>query len=66
MTHANLIMLGLGIIAFAIGLTLLVRRGGSEASIYARRIAGVMLAALGVFLTIFAFGLSGGAPEAAQ
>lgn len=66
MTHANLIMLGLGILAFAIGLTLLVRRGGSEASIYARRIAGMMLAALGMFLTIFAFGLSGGAPEAAQ
>ena len=61
MTHANLVMLGLGIIAFAIGLTLLVRRGGSEASIYARRIAGMMLAALGLFLTIFAFGLSGGA-----
>jgi len=66
MTHANLVMLGLGIIAFAIGLTLLVRRGGSEASIYARRIAGMMLAALGMFLTIFAFGLSGGAPEQAR
>jgi len=66
MSHANLIMLAIGIVSFAIGLTLLVRRGGSEASIYARRIAGMMLAALGMFLTIFAFGLSGGAPEAAR
>jgi len=61
MTQANLIMLGLGILSFSMGLVLLVRRGGSEASIYARRIAGMMLAALGMFLTIFAFGLSGGA-----
>jgi hypothetical protein len=61
MTQANLVMLGLGLISFAVGLVLLLRRGGSEASIYARRIAGMMLAALGMFLTIFAFGLSGGA-----
>ena len=66
MTQANLIMLGLGILAFATGLVLLLRRGGSEPAIYARRIAGMMLAALGMFLTIFAFGLSGGGPEAAQ
>jgi uncharacterized membrane protein YidH (DUF202 family) len=66
MTSANLIMLGIGLIAFAIGLVLLLRRGGSEASIYARRIAGMMLAALGMFLTIFAFGLSGGGAEPAQ
>ena len=66
MTNANLIMLALGIAAFATGLVLLLRRGGSEPAIYARRIAGMMLAALGMFLTIFAFGLSGGAPEAAQ
>jgi hypothetical protein len=59
MTSANLIMLGLGLFSFAVGLTLLLRRGGSEPSIYARRIAGMMLAALGMFLTIFAFGLSG-------
>ena len=59
MTQANLVMLGLGLVSFAIGLVLLVRRGGSEASIYARRIAGMMLAALGMFLTIFAFGLTG-------
>ena len=66
MTQANLLMLGLGIVAFAIGLVLLLRRGGSEASIYARRIAGMMLAALGMFLTIFAFGLSGATTEQAQ
>jgi len=59
MTQANLIMLGIGLASFAAGLVLLVRRGGSDASIYARRIAGMMLAALGMFLTIFAFGLSG-------
>jgi hypothetical protein len=60
MTVANLVMLALGIAAFAIGLTLLLRRGGSEASVYARRIAGMMIAALGLFLTIFALGLSTG------
>jgi len=56
MMNANLVMLGFGLLAFAVGLALLLRRGGSEASIYARRIAGMMLAALGLFLTIFAFG----------
>lgn len=66
MSNANLVMLGLGIAAFAIGLILLVRRGGSEASIYARRIAGMMIAALGIFLTIFAVGLSSAAPGGAQ
>ena len=60
MTVANLVMLALGIAAFAIGLTLLLRRGGSEASVYARRIAGMMIAALGLFLTIFALGLASG------
>ena len=63
MTTANLIMLGVGIAALAIGLALLLRRGGSEASVYARRIAGTMIAALGLTLTIFAIGLAGGAPE---
>ena len=66
MTLANLIMLGLGIVALALGLALLLRRGGSEASVYARRIAGMMVAALGIFLTIFALGLSSGAPETSQ
>ena len=66
MTLANLIMLGLGIVALALGLALLLRRGGSEASVYARRIAGTMIAALGLILTIFALGLSSGAPETSQ
>ncbi len=59
MTLANLIMLGLGLTAFAIGVTLLVRRGGSDAGRQARMIAGTMALALGIFLSIFAFGLRG-------
>ena len=59
MTHANLVMLGLGLTAFAVGVALLARRGGSEGAIYARRLVGAMIAALGIFLTIFALGLSG-------
>ena len=59
MTTANLIMLGIGLIAFAIGVALLARRGGSEAAMTARRIAGTMALALGIFLSIFAFGLRG-------
>ena len=66
MIPAHLVMLGIGIAAFALGLVLLVRRGGSEQAVYARRIAGMMLAALGMFLTIFATGLSGGAVEPAR
>ncbi len=57
-TTANLIMLGLGLIALLIGAALLLRRGGSEAGVYVRRIAGTMLGALGVVLMIFAIGLS--------
>ena len=59
MTLANLIMLALGLLAFAIGAALLMRRGGSDASVYVRRIAGTMLSALGVVLMMFAIGLSG-------
>ena len=59
MTLANLIMLAFGLIAFAIGVALLTRRGGSEPAIHARRIAGTMALALGIFLSIFAFGLRG-------
>ena len=62
MSNANLVMLVLGVLAFAIGAVLLFRRGGSEAGIYARRIAGTMIAALGLTLTIFAIGLSNGEP----
>jgi len=57
-TTANLIMLGLGLVAFVAGAALLLRRGGSEAGVYVRRIAGTMLGALGVVLVIFAIGLS--------
>jgi hypothetical protein len=57
MSLANLIMLGLGLLAFAIGVALLARRGGSEPAIHARRIAGTMALALGIILSLFAFGL---------
>ena len=57
MTTANLVMLALGLTAFAIGVALLARRGGSEPAIHARRLAGTMALALGIFLSIFAFGL---------
>lgn len=59
MTLANLIMLGLGLLALLLGAALLLRRGGSEAGVYVRRIAGTMLGALGVVLIIFAIGLAG-------
>ena len=59
MTLANFIMLGLGLIAFVAGAALLLRRGGSEAAVYVRRITGTMLGALGLVLVIFAIGLSG-------
>ena len=59
MTLANLIMLGLGLIAFIVGAALLLRRGGSEPAVVARRIAGTMAIALGLALVIFAIGLSG-------
>ena len=60
MTLANVIMLALGLAAFLGGAVLLLRRGGSEASVYVRRIAGTMLGALGLVLMIFAIGLSRG------
>ena len=59
MTTANLIMLGIGIVALAIGVAILLRRGGSDQAIVARRLVGTMIAALGLILTIFALGLSG-------
>jgi len=59
LTLANFIMLGLGLAALIAGAILLLRRGGSEASVYVRRIVGTMLGALGLVLVIFAIGLSG-------
>ena len=58
MSLANVIMLALGLAAFLGGAVLLLRRGGSEASVYVRRIVGTMLGALGLVLVIFAVGLS--------
>jgi hypothetical protein len=56
---ANLIMLGIGLFALALGLAILFRRGGSDQARVARRMVGTMVAALGLILTLFAFGLSG-------
>ena len=66
MSPANLIMLGLGVVAFVVGAALLTRRGGSEPARVARRIAGTMALALGVILALFAIGLSGALPEPAH
>ena len=63
MSPANLIMLGLGVVAFVVGAALLTRRGGSEPARVARRIAGTMALALGIILALFAIGLSGALPE---
>jgi hypothetical protein len=57
-TLANLIMLGLGVLAFVLGAVLIMRGGGSDAAVYVRRIVGTMLGALGLVLVIFAIGLS--------
>ena len=66
MSPANLVMLGLGIVAFVIGVVLLTRRGGSEPARVARRIAGTMALALGIILALFAIGLSGALAETAH
>ena len=60
MTPAQLIMLGIGLAAFAGGMVMLAAsRRGSEGQRYARRMAGSMMAALGAALTVFALGLAG-------
>ncbi len=60
MMRAQLIMLGLGLIALAIGLAILFRSArGSESQRYARRMIGAMGSALGMSLIIFAIGLKG-------
>ena len=64
MTLANIIMLGLGLLATVLGAALLLRRGGSDAAVYVRRIVGTMLGALGIVLVIFAIGLSNMRSEA--
>ncbi len=62
MTLANIIMTGIGIVALLGGMGLLLRRGGSDGAIVARRIVGTMVLALGLVLSIFAFGLRGVRP----
>jgi hypothetical protein len=60
MTPAQLIMLGLGLAAFAAGMMVLAASSrGTDAQRYARRMAGSMMAALGAALTVFALGLAG-------
>lgn len=59
MTLATAIMSSVALVAALLGLFLLSRQGGSEAAVVARRIAGTMALALGIFLAIFAFGLKG-------
>jgi hypothetical protein len=65
-TFAQLIMLGIGLVALAAGIFILAAsRRGTDAQRYARRLIGAMMAALGAALTVFALGLAGRL-EAAQ
>ena len=59
MSLATAIMSGVALVAALLGLFLLSGQGGSEPAVVARRIAGTMALALGIFLAIFAFGLKG-------
>ena len=59
MTPANLIMLGLGLLAFVVGAALLLRRGGSEAASMSGASPGRCSARSALALIIFAIGLSG-------
>jgi len=53
---ATLIMAGLGLLFFAIGAALFARSFGvADVKAYPRRIAGTMLAALGLCLVLFAY-----------
>jgi len=54
MTRALALQAGLGLASGIAGATLLRRRATSEPATYALRIAGMMLLALGFFLTGFA------------
>lgn len=58
MSPANLIMLGIGVAALLVGAVVLTRPAATEAAVYARRIAGVMIVSLGLILMLFAIGLS--------
>jgi hypothetical protein len=60
MTLANLIMLGIGILALVGGgVVLAASARGTESQRYARRIVGAMAASLGMALIVFAVGLKG-------
>jgi len=60
MTVGQLIMLGIGLLALAGGIAvLLASRKGTEGQRYARRMVGAMAAALGAALIVFSLGLSG-------
>jgi uncharacterized membrane protein len=56
MTWQALVMYGVALVAAVVGVGLLLRlrTAGSEGAIYRYRIAGTMLAALGLVLAIFA------------
>lgn len=57
MSRGSALALGFGLALLAAGALVLVRRGGSEQAVYARRIVGMMLAAGGLALTINALAL---------
>jgi hypothetical protein len=59
MTVAGMpLMFWIGLVALVGGVIILLGRGDSEGGVYARRISGIMIAALGIFLMIFANGLA--------
>ena len=56
------IMFWIGLVTLMGGVVILLGRGDSEGGVYARRISGIMIAALGIFLMIFGNGLTPAAP----
>nr|WP_294850470.1 hypothetical protein [uncultured Sphingomonas sp.] len=60
MTHAQFVMLGLGLLFLLVGLVILLASArGTESQQYGRRMIGTMGLALGGALMIFALGLAG-------
>ena len=60
------IMFWIGAAALVGGLIILLGRGASEGATVARRMSGVMIAALGIFLMVFGNGLAPDQPPVGE